>query len=88
MVGEIAVIANLTAQSCSLHRNFGAFFIAPSEMLTQRKDARERIPRTPSTILICKGFTSYLAGHLVSASAVRDLTEIRSRRNYSGGSFL
>jgi hypothetical protein len=32
MVEEIAVIANLTAQSWSLHRNYGAFFIAPSEI--------------------------------------------------------
>lgn len=31
MAEEIAVIANLTAQSWSLHRNYGAFFIPASE---------------------------------------------------------
>jgi hypothetical protein len=44
MIEEIAVIANLTAQSWSLHRNYGAFFIAPSEILANATGAARTSP--------------------------------------------
>jgi hypothetical protein len=44
MPEEIAVIANLTAQSFSLHRNYGAFFIAPSEALANASGAARTSP--------------------------------------------
>jgi hypothetical protein len=44
MAEETAVIANLTAQSWSLHRNYGAFFIAPSEILANAVGAARTSP--------------------------------------------